>query len=871
LYATEDKITKKILNCLKKVEESLYPNDLTIESFSTKNEEEFKDISAPALIYFKNGVSKTYEGNLLNEENIKDWIEYEYKINQDVIEEMSINQIQDLLMTNKYVLVFVYDENNDKCNEALKQMEQIDDETDAVGVSFVKTQDENFFQRYGINILPSIIYFENEEPSIYDGDASEETELLTWVLYQMKEDTIENINRELLINMIEEIEFLAVFFYDDSEDSSKVLRHLELIDVEASEFDVRMVKINDPLMSKKYGHRVVPGLGYFRKGNYMKFEGDLYDEEETLDWLTDPNIMDLSDQIEKVNQKMFEKLISRNEFLTVFFYSDSDCKQCANVLSELENIDDDAEVAGIPIVKLENIELAKSVGVFALPSIVFFRNFGQDAVIYTGDIKKEENIFEWMLLQKNPSNEAIEEKNGADLKSLIDSSNFVAVFLYVQNDCDDCTSILTEIENIDDDLKRQEIKIVKSIDVEFASENGVEQYPAVIFYKESVPNLFEGDIKAIEEVLDWIIEMKVESHIELITRPMLTSMILDIQYVAVLFYKQNCRTCEQISLELEKISNECDMFGIQLVKLKDPQFAKRYGIRTFPSLVYFRNGNPLTFEGDLKVESSVLEWLTDDDNRELDDEIEEVNNRMLDKLLESSPLIAVFFYDSECVQCEIILEQMEKIDDEADSFGIDFVKNSDPSAARQYNIYNTPALVYFRKMSPVIYDGDLFDEIQILQWLTSQNVFETKNEIEEVNRKMLEKLLDENEFMVVYFYEDECRECDLFLSVLENIDDEVDALDITFVKVNDPRYAKKYGVTKIPSLVYFRRKFPSIFRESLAEENNVLHWISSNRYKQLELGIFMYAAVFLAILFVTYTVFLLYGLQKNEIERKKEE
>ena len=64
----------------------------------------------------------------------------------------------------------------------------------------------------------------------------------------------------------------------------------------------------------------------------MKFEGDLYDDEEMLDWLTDPNVMEISDQIEKVNKKMFEKLITRNEFLTVFFYSDTDCKQCDGVL-----------------------------------------------------------------------------------------------------------------------------------------------------------------------------------------------------------------------------------------------------------------------------------------------------------------------------------------------------------------------------------------------------------------------------------------------------------------------------------------------------------------------------------------------------------
>ena len=52
-----------------------------------------------------------------------------------------------------------------------------------------------------------------------------------------------------------------------------MLRHLELIDDEASQYDVKLVKIDDPLMAKKYGHRDPPGLGYFRKGNYVKYDG----------------------------------------------------------------------------------------------------------------------------------------------------------------------------------------------------------------------------------------------------------------------------------------------------------------------------------------------------------------------------------------------------------------------------------------------------------------------------------------------------------------------------------------------------------------------------------------------------------------------
>lgn len=51
------------------------------------------------------------------------------------------------------------------------------------------------------------------------------------------------------------------------------------------------------------------------------------------------------------------------------------------------------------------------------------------------------------------------------------------------------------------------------------------------------------------------------------------------------------------------------------------------------------------------------------------------------------------------------------------------------------------------------FTGDLLDEEKVFQWLTSQDVFEIKDEIEEVNRKMLEKLLDENDFVAVYFCE----------------------------------------------------------------------------------------------------------------------
>ena len=79
--------------------------------------------------------------------------------------------------------------------------------------------------------------------------------------------------------------------------------------------------------------------------------------------------------------------------------------------------------------------------------------------------------------------------------------------------------------------------MVKTTDPDFSREVGISEFPGLVFFYNGVPNVFEGDITAEEEVLDWLIEMKVESHIELITRPMLETMVEEVQYLAVYFCK----------------------------------------------------------------------------------------------------------------------------------------------------------------------------------------------------------------------------------------------------------------------------------------------------------------------------------------------
>ncbi|XP_063824372.1 uncharacterized protein LOC135074007 isoform X4 [Ostrinia nubilalis] len=856
-YKEGDKKSQKILSELENIDDECEEKDIDFVKTSDEGIDKEYDLSdLPALAFYRHKFRTIYEGDLMHEEAILKWVLELHDSQPDIIENVDRKTLKDLINDVEHLAVFFYNDDCDTCDEILEELETIDDDTDKHGIQFVKSKDAKLASDIGIFSFPALVYYETGVPIMYDGNLLDESEVLDWMVKQKEDESIEEIDRDKLFKYIETKEFLAVVFYkDDDPGSPRVLRHIELIDDEAAEYGIKIVKCSDRLMAKKYGFRNPPGITYFRKGKYINYDGDIDDEEEILDWLTNPENMELTDHIEKVNRKMFQKIRQTSDYVAVFFYS-NDCKQCPRVLAEIEHIDDDADGAGINFVKINDWQMAKEYGVFALPAVLFFKMGSKDPVIFAGDLYDEHQLLNWLLTQKNPAGDVIEALEGQDLLNLIEESGSLAVYFYGP-DCEQCAGILEELENIDDDCDRHGIKFVKTQDYSIAESYGVTDFPVLVYFESNVPNVYEGSLAEEEEVLQWLITQKTEDRIELITRVMLEKMVEETQYLAVYFYKLNCHICDHILEGLESIDDECDVYGIHMVKIQDPQLAKRYSIKTFPAMVYFRNGNPLLFEGDLQNEESILEWLIDDDNRELADEIESVNERMLERLLYESHLLVVFFYDDEdCPECEEILESLEQIDGEVDQFGIDFVKIASPEAAAKYNVVNIPTLIYFRKQVPMLYDGDLHQVDRILQWLTSQDVFEIKNEIEEVNRKMLDKLLEENEFLAVYFYE-KSAESRAVLDKLENIDSETDNLDITFVKMQDPRYARKWGVTKLPAIVYFRKRFPSIYRGDIMSEDEVLEWLRKNRFRQPELNIFMYALIALSIAFIMYTAFLL--------------
>lgn len=94
------------------------------------------------------------------------------------------------------------------------------------------------------------------------------------------------------------------------------------------------------------------------------------------------------------------------------------------------------------------------------------------------------------------------------------------------------------------------------------------------------------------------------------------------------------------------------------------------------------------------------------------------------------------------------LEELEHIDDDCDKYGIQFVKIDDAAAADEYGLDSLPAVVYFEKGIPNVYDGDLAQEDEFLEWLVQQL---EKDEIEDVTDEMLDKLINEGKNLAVLF------------------------------------------------------------------------------------------------------------------------
>jgi len=786
----------------------------------------------PKLVYYRHQIPIIYEGSLSREEDVLEWL-IENKStgdDSDVIEDVSGRTLQTLISNADKLVVYVYARDDEDSESVLQELENIDDDLAGFGVQMIKSDYNNLQTNYGIKKIPALLFFNKQEAILYDGDLSEENEVLEWLKELSENDEIEDVTDEMLDELVKSGKPVVALIYDSNDKkSSKILKVLEDIDDKLDEIGTEFVKVDNAEEFKKNGNE--PKLFLYDKGIPQVYEGKLTNKDEILKWIDEECN---SDEIEDVTDEMLDDIIEKMDHVAVLFY-DKDQKKSQKVLAELENIDDECDQHDIAFVKIDDESEAKEWGIEEIPTLVFF----EDSIphVYEGDLTKEDAVLAWLIHQKKF--EEIPEITDEMKDKLVETTEHLAIFFYDKDDKQN-VRILNELENIDDELEKEGIVIARMDNEAEAKEYGLDSLPALVYFENHIPTVYEGDLMNEDEVLEWLILQKQSDTIEEVTDEILLELIDEHEYVAV-YFSGNCNEgekCDRILEDLENIDDELDEAGILFVTTEDTALMKKFNIKTPPQLVLFRNKEVLTYSGDLSDEDEVLAWLTDENTLEIPGKIEEVNMKMLERILTENDHIVVFFYREGDKKAYKILNELENIDDECEEKDISFVKTSDEGVEKEYDLPNVPALAYYRFKIRNLYTGDLMDEDAILKWVLE--LYESKVDvIEAVDRKTLQVLIRENDHLAILFYSDNnCDRCHDALTELETIDDDTDNHGIMFVKSNDEKLAHEIGIFSFPSLVYYETGVPIMYDGNLKDTKSTLQWlIAQKNNKCLSVGL----------------------------------
>ena len=199
---------------------------------------------------------------------------------------------------------------------------------------------------------------------------------------------------------------------------------------------------------------------------------------------------------------------------------------------------------------------------------------------------------------------------------------------------------------------------------------------------------------------------------------------------------------------------------------------------------------------------------------------------VLGGLIQKFDHIAVLFYSSKNMT---VVNNLQSIADDCAENDIAIVRIDDKEEASQYGLSTIPTLMFFNTRVPNIFTGDLMDSDDAYDWISKN---QASSVVEEVTDEILRSLIEDYEYVGVFFRgscDEESDDCDAVLSKLEAIDDELDEIGILLVTTPNREISRENGLIELPALAMFRNGafLPYESDVQAATEKQLKDWLTS--------------------------------------------
>lgn len=214
-------------------------------------------------------------------------------------------------------------------------------------------------------------------------------------------------------------------------------------------------------------------------------------------------------------------------------------------------------------------------------------------------------------------------------------------------------------------------------------------------------------------------DVPTEDNVLVLSKSNFDGVISSTEFILVEFYAPWCGHCKSLAPEYAKAATKLaeEESPIKLAKVdatQEQELAESYGVRGYPTLKFFRNGNPIDYSGGRQADD-IVTWLKKKTGPPAADVTSAEQAKEL--IAANNVIVFGFFPDSNTVKAKAFLGVASAVDDQV------FAIVSDEKVISELEAENEDVVIFKNFEEPrVKYEGEKFDEDLFKTWVFVQSM-----------------------------------------------------------------------------------------------------------------------------------------------------